>query len=191
MAQFVMATDFIYKLYRDKRTVFTLQEIGMLTDEPDFTRLRQRIHYFVRQGRLRNLRRGIYSKEEYSPEELACKIYAPSYISLEYVLQKSGVIFQYSNQITVVSYLSRNIEVDGISLQYRKVKNDILYDTTGINRIDNGINIASPERAFLDCLYLNKRITPGSVHNLNEDIFRKMIPLYKSEALKKSADIFF
>lgn len=190
MIEFVMATDFIYRLYRDKRTVFTLQEIGMLTDEPDFTR-RQRIHYFVKKGRLKNLRRGIYSKEEYSPEELACKIYAPSYISLEYVLQKSGVIFQYSSQITAVSYLSRIIEVDGISLQYRKIKNNILYDVTGINRNDSGINIASPERAFLDCLYLNKRITPGSVHNLNKDIIRKMILLYKSETLKKSAEIFF
>ena len=89
MIEFVMATDFIYRLYRDKRTVFTLQEIGMLTDEPDFTRLRQRIHYFVKKGRLKNLRRGIYSKEEYSPEELACKIYA-LHISHLNVLQKSG-----------------------------------------------------------------------------------------------------
>lgn len=95
------------------------------------------------------------------------------------------MIFQYSSQITIVSYLSRIIEVNGISLQYRKIKNNILYDVTRINRNDSGINIASPERAFLDCFYLNKRITPGSVHNLNKDIIRKMIPLYKSEALKK------
>lgn len=187
----MMATDFIYRLYSDKRTVFTLQEIGMLTDEPDFIKLRQRIHYFVKKGRLRNLRRGIYSKNEYSSEELACKIYSPSYISLEYVLQKVGVIFQYSNQLTVVSYLSRAIEVDGNSLHYSKIKNDILYDTIGIIRIDNGINIATPERAFMDCLYLNKRVATDSVHNLNGDLLRKIMLVYNSEELRKKADIFF
>ncbi len=182
-----MAKDLIYKIYNDIRTVFTLQEIAILTDEPDFNLLKQQVHYFVTRGKLRNLRRGIYSRNKYSPEELACKIYTPSYLSLEYVLQKSGVIFQYSSQITVISYLSRTIIVDGISLQYRKIKSDILYDTSGITRNDNGINIAIPERAFLDCLYLNKQIHPDSSHNLKEEIIDKLISIYKLKELNKRA----
>jgi len=184
-----MGTDFIFKIFSDKRTVFTLQEIGMLADEPDFVGLKQKIHYFVKRGKLRNLRRGIYAKKNYSPEELACRIFTPSYISLEYVLQKSGSVFQYSSQITCISYLSREISVDGFSLRYRKVKNDILYNTSGITREDNGINIAVPERAFLDYLYLNRQIYLDSGHSLKEVTVYKLLPVYNSEQLLKRAGV--
>ena len=118
---------------------------------------------------MRNIRRGIYAKDNYSPEELACKIYTPAYISLEYVLQKSGIVFQY-DQITNVCYLNRIIFVNGHELKYRKIKNDILYNTTGMMTDDNGITIATAERAFLDLLYLSNAIYLDSVHNLNGEI---------------------
>ncbi len=180
-----MGMDFIFEVYRDKRTVFTLQEFAILLNESDFNRLKQRIHYFVKKGKLRNIRRGIYVKESYSPEELACKIFAPSYISLEYVLQKSGNVFQYSTQITNVCYLSREIDVDGLSLRYRKIKNDILYNTSGITTENNGINIATAERAFLDFLYLNNAIYLDTVHNLKEEIVYNLLPIYNSKQLNK------
>ena len=179
----IMHTDLIFEIYRDKRTVFTLQEIAMLVKEPDFGRLKQRIHYFVNRGKLRNIRRGIYAKDNYFPEELACKIYSPSYISLEYVLQKSGIIFQYSGQITNVSYLSRIIAVGDHELKYRKIKNNILYNTSCITRLDTGINIATPERAFLDTLYLNKESYFDSLHIINKDIVKDLLKIYQSEQL--------
>lgn len=180
-----MAADFIFKLFRDKRTVFTLQEIAMLADEPDFVRLKQQIHYFVKRGKLRNIRRGIYVKELYSREELAGKIFVPSYISLDYVLQKSGSVFQYSDQITCISYLSREISVDGLSLRYHKIKNDVLYNTSGIIRENSGINIAVPERAFLDYLYLNKQIYLDSNENLDTEIVNRLLSVYRSDKLSE------
>lgn len=186
-----MSSDIIFKIYRDKRTVFTLQEIALLTDEPDFNRLKQRIHYFVDKGKLRNIRRGIYAKDNYSPEELACKIYTPSYISLEYVLQKSGIIFQYSSQITNVSYLSRILNSDGHELKYRKIKNDVLYNTAGINRHETGTNIASPERAFLDTLYLDSEIYLDSAHSLKEETVYNLLPVYNCKQLNKRVANFF
>lgn len=178
-----MGSDIIFKLYSDKRTVFTLQEIGMLADKSDFNSLKQQIYYFVKRGKLMRLRRGIYAKHKYNPEELACKIYVPSYISLEYVLQKSGAVFQYSSQITIVSYLSRTINADNISLMYRKIRNDILYNTHGIKRDDSGINIATPERAFLDCLYLNNLVHLDSSHSLEVNLINELLPAYNSKQL--------
>ena len=186
-----MSSDIIFEIYKDKRTVFTLQEIALLTDEPDFNRLKQRIHYFVNKCKLRNIRRGIYAKDNYSTEELACKIFTPSYISLEYVLQKSGIIFQYSSQITNVSYLSRIINSDGHELKYRKIKNDILYNTTGITRHETGTNIATPERAFLDTLYLNNEIYLDSVHSLKEDTIYNFLSIYNCKQLNKRVTNFF
>jgi len=175
-----MNSDLIYEIYKDKRTVFTLQEIAILVNEPDFSRIKQRINYFVKKGRLNNPRRGIYTKDRYSPGELACRIYRPSYISLEYVLNKSGIVFQYSDRISVVSYLSRSIVVDKNSIDYRKIRNDILINTSGIVIQDDGISIATPERAFLDLVYLNKGVYIDSGHLLNKDIIYDLLKIYDS-----------
>lgn len=180
-----MSNNFIIQLYKDQRTVFSLQEIAMLVDESDFSKLKQRINYYVRTRKIKRLRKGIYAKENYRIEELACKIFIPSYISLTYVLQKEGIIFQYDPSITLISYLSRKIEVDHHPLIYRKLKNDILYNSTGIVMDNNGVNTATPERAFLDLLYLNKTFYVDSVSFLNKNSIFELLPLYQSKSLIK------
>lgn len=175
-----MEKDFIFEIYKDKRTVFSIQEIAMLVSEPDFNRLKQRINYYVKNRKLRNIRRGIYVKDNYSSEELACKIFTPAYISLEYVLQKAGIIFQYSEKITVVSYLTRTIEIDGHILKFRKVKNEILHNTAGIKMDNPGIACAVPERALLDILYLNREFHFDTIHNLNRETVQSLLPVYGS-----------
>ena len=179
-----MEKDFIFEIYKDKRSVFSIQEIAMLIEEPDFNRLKQRINYYVKKRKLRNIRRGIYVKENYSPEELACKIFTPAYISLEYVLQKAGMIFQYSENITAVSYLTRTIEIDGHVLKFRKIKNEILYNTAGINMDGNGIATAVPERALLDVMYLNMEFHFDTTYNLNRETVQSLLPVYGSAQME-------
>lgn len=186
-----MKQNLIYKLYSDRRTVFTLQEIAMLVDEPDFNKLKQRINYYVRSGKLNNPRRGIYTKNDYSVEELACKIYKPAYISLEYVLQKAGITFQYSSQITAISYLSRTLTIDGNEFVFRKIKNDLLYNTTGLIMYDNGISQASPARAFLDTLYFYRNYYFDSLERLEKEKVLKILPVYQSGRLTKQVQTLF
>lgn len=186
-----MAKDILYKLYSDKRTVFTHNEIAVLVDEPDFNKLKQKINYYVRNRKIKNPRRGIYTKDEYSREELACKVYKPSYISLEYVLQKRGVIFQYHSGITAISYLSRAINIDDRNYIYRKIKDLILIDNTGIEMTDEGINIACPERAFLDALYLYGDFYFDNISGLNKEKIFKMISIYRSQTLINRAEKYF
>ncbi len=180
-----MTADLIYLLYKDKRTVFTFQEIAMLVNEPDFAKLKQRVNYFVQTNRIKNLRRGIYAKENYSAEELACKIFKPSYISLEYVLQKAGIIFQYDSGISGISYLSRSLVIDGNTIVFRKLKNEILYNSKGIIMNDKGVSIATPERALLDLLYLNKEFYFDLTKSINKDIAFDLLPIYQSNLLDK------
>lgn len=180
-----MKQDLIYKLYSDSRTVFSLQEIAMLIDEPDFNKLKQRINYYVRSKKIKNPRRSIYTKDNYSLEELACKIYKPAYISLEYVLQKAGILFQYSSQITTISYLSRTLTIDGNAFVFRKIKNELLYNTTGISMHDNGMSQATPARAFLDTLYYNREYYFDSLEGLEKEEVLKILPLYQSVRLTK------
>jgi hypothetical protein len=162
-----------------------LTDIAMLTGEGDPISLNKKVNYLVRTGKLDSPRKGIYTKPDYNTEELACVIYTPTYISLEYVLHKAGIIFQYDSTITSISYLSRSIAIDGQQFSFRKIKNEIIIDTSGLIRKDNGINIATPERAFLDMLYLSPNFYFDNLNPLNKKIISKLLPIYKSQSLVK------
>ena len=184
-------TDTVLSLYRDERTVFRMIDIAMLTKETDLSRLCNRLNYYVKRGKIENPRKGIYTKPGYNPEELACILYTPSYLSLDYVLQKSGVIFQFNSQITAISYLSRIIETGHQSYRYRKIKSEILVNPAGIRRQKNNINIAVPERAFLDMLYLESDCYFDNINPLDFRKIKLLLPVYHSEALNKRVNKIF
>lgn len=184
-------TDTVLSLYRDERTVFKMIDIAMITKETDLSRLCNRLNYYVKRGQIENPRKGIYTKPGYNPEELACILYTPSYISLNYVLQKNGVIFQYSTQITAISYLSRTIETGNQSYCYRKIKPVILVNPAGISRQKNNVNIAVPERAFLDVLYLDPGFYFDNINSLDYNIIKQILPIYGSKALVKKVNKIF
>jgi hypothetical protein len=175
--------NMLYKILNDSRTVYTLPDIAMLAGESNFESVNDKINYYVKTNRLNRPRKGIYTKSNYNPLELACKLYTPSYISLEYVLQQTGIIFQYGSTITAVSYLSRKLSIDNNAYSYRKIKNEIIVDTTGINQVNN-VNIASPERAFLDTLYLNSNYYFDNLSVLNKERVAELLPVYGSKALE-------
>lgn len=164
--------------------MFRLSDIAMIFPSTDNKYLANKMGYYVQTGRLLNPRKGIYAKPDYDPLEFANLLYTPSYISLEYVLQQAGIIFQYDSRYTSVSYLSREIEVDDKIYNYRRIKEEVIIDTTGINRKDN-VNIATPERAFLDILYLNKDFYFDNINSLDKQLITRILPVYKSAALEK------
>jgi hypothetical protein len=163
----------------------------MLVGVSDFQSLNKKLNYHVRTGKLLNPRKGIYAKPRYNPEELACIVYTPSYISLEYVLQRSGVIFQYESAVTIVSYLNRRIEIDNKVCQYRKIKGDILVNFKGINRQVNHVNIASAERAFLDVMYLNPSFYFDNLSPLNKNSVFKLLSIYNSKSMSDRVNKIF
>ena len=175
--------NIVFTVYKDIRTVFRLNDVALLVGETNFQSLNKKLNYYVRTGKLQNPRKGIYTKPNYNPEELACIIYTPSYISLEYILQKAGIVFQYDSRITAASYLSRSIEVVDRTYLFRKIKGEILVNTAGIIRQDNYINIATAERAFLDLLYLNTDCYFDNLNPLCKQLVYKLLPIYQSKAL--------
>ena len=179
----IMKNNIILSIYKDIKTVFRLRDIALMVGEKDFESLNKKLNYYVRTGKLLNPRKGIYAKPEYSSEELACHLYTPSYISLEYVLQKVGVIFQFDSRITTISYLSRSIDIEDKTYSYRKIKGEIIANTRGISRQINQVNIATGERAFLDLLYLNKNYYFDNLNPLNKTKVNELLPVYMSKAL--------
>lgn len=177
--------DFILEVYKDKRTVFKLSDIALLFPLEDNNYLSDRVGYYVQTGRMLNPRKGIYAKPGYNPLELANILYTPSYVSLEYVLQQAGVVFQYDSRCTSVSYLSREVVIDGKTFSYRRIREDCIMDMTGITRTSDHVNMATPERAFLDMLYLNKDFYVDNVNLLDKQLIGRILPAYKSAALEK------
>jgi hypothetical protein len=180
--------NIVLALFESNRSVFRLTDVAQLTGITDFQSLNNKINYAVRTGKLLNPRKGIYAKPGYDAEELACTIYTPSYISLEYVLQKAGVVFQLDSGITPVSYLSRVVEVSGRQYRYRKMKGELLTDQRGIESLTNGVNIASAERAFLDLLYLEKEYYFDNLSPLDKKLVYRILPLYQSKTLIQKID---
>lgn len=174
-------------LYKDKATVFTMQGIAMTYGLGlDRSLVKNRMIGYVKKGEILNPRKGIYAKPGYDEKELACLLYSPCYISLEYVLQRAGVVFQYSDVITAIGNLSRSVEIDGKVYQYRKIKGEILIETAGILRESN-VNIATPERAFLDILYLDSNYYFDNPASLNKQIVLTLLPIYNSKTLERRA----
>ena len=183
--------DIIFELYKSPRTVFRIMDIALLLNIEKAGSLRKILNYYVQTGKLLNPRKGFYAKEGYKPEELACLLYPPTYISLEYVLQRAGAIFQYDSAITNVSYLARETDIDNQTFRYRRIKGEILTNTAGIILNKNNINIAAPERAFLDMLYLNKNFYFDNLHILNKKTVSKLLPVYNSQTLVKTVNKLF
>jgi hypothetical protein len=171
--------------------VFRITDIALLLNIEKTDSLRKILNYYVQTKKLLNPRKGFYAKENYKPEELACLLYPPTYISLEYVLQRAGIIFQYDSAITNVSYLSREMEIGSQTLRYRRIKGTVLTNTTGIILNKDHINIAGPERAFLDMLYLNKHFYFDNLHILNKKTVAKLLPIYNSQAFEKTVNKLF
>ncbi len=175
----------LLSILNSPRTVFTIQSLVMLTGIQDSKKLTKSLHYYAMDGKLLNLRRGIYAKLNYDVQEMACCLYRPSYISLEYVLQRAGVVFQWEESITCISYLSRSTEIDGQPYQYRKINPALWVGMEGIEQRDN-ISIATPERAFLDMIYISSgNCYFDNLHPLSINKIRELLPHYNSATLNE------
>jgi len=176
--------DYISVILRSKKTVFSFKDIVLLWGDSG-NAARVRINYYVKTGDLYRIRRGFYAKDKnYDKLELATKIYTPAYISFETALAKAGIIFQFYGQIFVASYLTREIIADGQKYSYKKIKDSILTNSVGIEN-KNNYSIASPERAFLDTVYLNKNYHFDNLSGLNWDKVFEILPIYRNKRMEK------
>ncbi len=179
-----MNNDLILKLYSRPETVFSIDEISQLFPNLAHKNIRDRLYYFTKVGKLKRLHYGIYAKEEYNSLELANKLYRPSYISLETVLAKAGVVFQYYETIFVVSYLTREVKLSEISIQYRQIKGNVLTNTQGIEQ-KSGYFIATLERAFLDAVFIYKNYHFDNLDAIDWEKVNELKKIYANKSFEK------
>lgn len=178
-------SQYLEVILRSPKTVFTVEDVALLWKEPSTQATRVRLSYYVRRGKLYRIRKGLYAKDaRYSKLELATRIYIPSYVSFETILAQEGLIFQFHTHISVASYLTRDIEVDGQVYSFKKLKMSVLTHPLGVENRDES-SFAGRERAFLDMLYLNGDTHVDNPNGLDWDKIFNMLPIYQNQSMER------
>lgn len=185
-----MKNELLISLYKRPETVFTLKDISLLFPDISYFNLKKRMAYFAGKGGIKKIRKGIYAKDNYDVLELANKLYSPSYVSLETVLAKEGVIFQYYREIFLISYLSRSLAVAGNELRYRKIKDEILLNHQGIERV-NQAEVATKERAFLDAVFLYRDYHFDNLRPLDWEKIEELKKIYYNKIFNKRINDYY
>lgn len=173
-----------YSILKLPQTVFSAREIALILGESNPDLVKSKINYYVKRGELFALRRGIYAKDlKFDESELATKIYTPSYVSFETILSRNGVVFQYDSRIHTASYLTRELQVSSVNIYYRKVKQEILNNPTGII-YENSYPEAILERAFLDTIYVNGLQHFDNLSPIDFEKCEEMLSIYEGKLTK-------
>lgn len=167
------------------QTVFTVDDLAVLWQMPDRSKLWESIKYYVRTKRLYSIQRGVYAlAEDYSLFEAGVKLFPPAYVSFITALAHHGVLFQYSSVVHLMAQASKRIEIDGRIFEYHQLKNEILFNQLGIDKVDN-YWISSLERAVCDTSYLVPNFVFEHLRNVDFQQLELIAKIYHNKALEK------
>jgi predicted transcriptional regulator of viral defense system len=173
------------------QAVFTVDDLAILWQMPDRSKLWESIKYYVRTKRLFTIQRGVYAlSKEYSLFEAGIKIFPPAYVSFVTALAYHGALFQYTSEIHLMAQTSKKIELNtGQVFVYHQLKNRVLLNQQGIEKVDN-YWIAGLERAICDTSYLVPDFVFEYLGNVDLDKLELMAKIYHNKALEERiADI--
>lgn len=177
--------NLITKLYQFSKTILTNKDLALIWKETNKNNLKAKTAYYVKQGALVRLTRGVFTKDaNYNAKELATSVYTPSYISFETVLREAGIIFQHYDVIFVASPWSLTKKIDKYTFTFRRLKDSVLYNPAGIKNEDN-FSIATSERAFLDMIYLFPKYYFDNLKSINWELCAELVKIYDNRQLVK------
>ena len=134
--------------------------LKLFPDEPT-NQINTQLYRMIKRGELVGIKRGLYSFPNSKVDEfvLANKIYTPSYVSLESALNIYGIIPDIVANITSVTPVtSKRFNTALGTYIYSKINKSLYfgYESVLDNESKLYYNIASPEKALLDYIYVRK-----------------------------------
>lgn len=148
------------------------------------------LHLWYQRGHVERIRRGLYKLADYEVQDvfsLAGLLYAPSYISLESALNAHGVIPDVPFRVTCVSMLkTKTFHTKNYGVfSYQSIKPELFFgfETVGVDK-NYSYNIASPEKAMFDYLYLRT----GRTNNAKDYLSQMRLSLPDDFDFKKIAE---
>lgn len=172
----------ITMLFQSGKTIFTIHDLRLIWNERNPDNLKSQIKYYVDNGNLARLKRGVYTlSKDYDPFELAQKLIQPSYISLYSALAHYGIIFQPSTEVTSMTSYWRKFIINGVTYTYHALQDRIFFHPLGIIREKN-YWIACKERAIADTLYLKGETFFDNLDSINAHLLQQMAEIYEQES---------
>jgi len=148
------------KLIKSERTIYHSNDLAILWNISNKNTLYTTIKRYVQKGTLIPIYKGLYSTvpvSELDPLDLGrAVIHRYTYLTTESVLAQAGIISQATYAYTFASSLSIKKTVGDFSFVFRKLKDEFLFNPTGITN-KNGNFVATTERAVADMLYFNPK----------------------------------
>ena len=148
-------------------TVETLRGLPALFPYNDAAKFTQNANVFLTRalskGVIARVCRGVYHNSLFHPrpgiEEVGCFVKSPSYVSCEWAMNAHGVILQVPSVCTVLTLAPNSgardkIAWDGAVLEFSRISPRLFYGYKNAG----GFNLASPEKALLDAVYMRGAI---------------------------------
>ena len=165
--------------------IFTPEEFRRLFDVAPF-----RSKYFLetqtKEGLFTRLKKGLYALQTDLPseEEIANKLYMPSYISFEYALGYYGLIPEMPYTVTSATTKPTRLFIfNSISYKYQSIKHEAFGGYMLKKSEHASFLIAEPEKALIDYLYFvalrKSAYSERLIQNLSDQGY------YKTKGLKK------
>lgn len=121
---------------------------------------KDRAKYFLeeesKRGLFLRLKKGLYTLQTDVPgeEEIANKLYQPSYLSFEYALAYHGIMPEMVYAITsATTKPTREFDVQGRAFSYFTIKKQAFTGYQLVSKGERNFFIAEPEKALVDYLY--------------------------------------
>jgi predicted transcriptional regulator of viral defense system len=150
----------ISELIQQDRKLFHTTDLADIWGIANRNTLYVTITRYIDRGILYPVYKGLYSivpLAQLDPLELGKAIInCYAYLSTESILWQAGIISQKIYDCTFVSSISKYVVVSPWLFRYRQLKAEYLHNPISIIE-NNGVFIASPERAVADMVYFNPR----------------------------------
>lgn len=170
------------KLLNSNKTVFLKRDIMNILDFKTNMALDKFVYRAKKDWFLENIFYWIYTFKKYDIFEFACKLKKKSYISLETVLKKEGIVFQYYETIFLISDNTLKKEVLWKTFKFNKIKNNILLNPLWLINEWNYI-IATKERAICDRIYLSKNYYFDDLSNIDFKKLAEIAQIYNNRVI--------
>lgn len=175
-----------------KKPFYTVANFILLTGQTPAV-AKVALNRLVKNNKLRRLQKNIYVPKDalINYELIAEQLDIESYISFESALSKYGLLDQIPYALTLATVKrSKTITLGNQQITFRKIRKEL----AGGYILENGLRIATPEKALLDTLYL---ITRGKIKlslkelNLsliNKTKFKQLLKKYPAQVKKLCND---
>lgn len=158
--------------------LFETRELKLILGKDFSSTTLNNLKNWSNKGYITMLRRGLYivseAKEKLDAMALATKIYFPSYVSLETALGYYGIIPEAVFTVTsVTTRKTKEFKTPVGNFSYQKIKKEAFGGFETKKQAGISFNLALPEKALIDFLYLNRNILNGSHEQFSSYRFSK------------------